>query len=94
MRTGQQRCSVVGKKDTTAPLWRCQLCLSPLPLALSLFLDNSISVYGTKGTRDRGTNKTESPEALHSQTAWEPTASAKTPAEGAGERERCGEGVN
>lgn len=75
-------------------LWSCQLCLnrSPLPLTLSLFLPNCISVCGTKGTRGWGINKAEPPEALHSQAAWEPAASAKTPAEGKSETERWGKG--
>lgn len=45
---------VLGKKDTTGPLWRRQLCLSRSPLSLSsLFLANCASVYETKAERDR-----------------------------------------
>lgn len=45
----------LGKKDTTGPLWRRQLCLSRSPLSLSsLFLANCVSVYETKAERDRG----------------------------------------
>lgn len=46
-------------KNTTGPLWTCQLFLSRSH-SLSLFLANCINVYETKGKRDWGTNKAES----------------------------------
>ena len=84
----RQCCSAVGKKRHHWATMEMSIMFKPLPSpshSVSLFLANCISVYGTerkKKKRDWGINKAGSPEALHSQAAWEPAASAKTPAEG------------
>lgn len=44
-----------------------------------------------KEQETEGVNKAESPEALHSQAAWEPAVSAKIPAE---EKREAGKGEN